>query len=176
MVLLLWVVIPISSLVLILWRIGHYQISFLCYFFMSLSYFIFHFTGHFWCIIALYLESVLPGVAIVMLATLACAFLFSLIFHSKMKKLQSPIIFMTCLMGLYCSMSLYRSYWVYLGPFARNVIGIVVIGCLITLGCDTYLFLSFDSMKDRTLPNLIFMLFLMSLPYFYFTLFVICVS
>jgi hypothetical protein len=35
------------------------------------------------------------------------------------------------------------------------------------MGCDTYLFLSFDTVKDRTLPNLIFMLFLMSLSYFF---------
>jgi hypothetical protein len=34
------------------------------------------------------------------------------------------------------------------------------------MDCDTYLFLSFDSEKDRTLPNLMFMLFLMSLSYF----------
>jgi heme/copper-type cytochrome/quinol oxidase subunit 4 len=102
-----------------------------------------------------------------MLATMACAFLFTMIFHSMIENLQSPIIFMIFLMSLYGSTALSLSYWVYLGPFTRNICGIVVIACgLITMGCDTYLFLSFDSEKDWTLPNLLFMLFLMSLSNF----------
>jgi uncharacterized membrane protein YfcA len=96
-----------------------------------------------------------------MLAARTCVNFFSLIFHSKMKKLQSPIIFMICLMSLYGSIALYLSYWVYLGPFARIVCGIVVIVWSYYYGFDTYLFLSFDTEKDRTIPKVIFMLSLM---------------
>jgi hypothetical protein len=69
---------------------------------------------------------VLPGVAR-NASNWACAFLFSLMVSSKMKKLQSPIIFLLYLMSLHGSIALSRSYYVYLGPIARNVCVIVVI-------------------------------------------------
>jgi hypothetical protein len=94
-----------------------------------------------------------------MLAARACAFLFSLIFYSKMKKMQSPIIFMICLISLHGSIALSHLYYVYLGPIARNVCVIVVIGWSYSMGCNAHLLFSVDREKDRTLPNLMFMLF-----------------
>jgi hypothetical protein len=98
---------------------------------------------------------------------MACAFLFSLIFHSNREKLQSPIIFMICLMSLYGSIALSQSYCgCILAPLLKKFEVWCIYHGHITMGYDAHLFLSFDSEKDRTLPNLMFMLFFMSLSYF----------